>query len=160
MNTLPCPTCRNELEQIPTQMIHEAEGATGGSFLFQVALQEFAGDGRNVERPEIGDEVFADAVPGGGRGGELPFPAAQREKHVANPIRHGPGAGDRLSGMEIDGLEQCSHFGQSFGTAHGGAGSENLSAAAVVLPPERDPVPASRRFALLKTTALETAAVA
>ena len=56
-------------------MIDEAEGTTGGSLLFQVLLQEFAGDGLNVERPQIGDEVFADAVPGGGSGGELPFPA-------------------------------------------------------------------------------------
>ncbi len=83
-----------------------------------------------------------------------------REKHVANPFRNSPGAGDPLPGMDVDGLKQCRHFGQSFGTAHGGAGSEDLSAAAVVLPPERDPVPASRGFALLKTTALETAAVA
>jgi len=57
-------------------MIDEAERATGGSLLFQVLLQEFAGDGPNFERPEIGDEVFADAVPGGGGGGQLPFPAA------------------------------------------------------------------------------------
>src|SRR3989441_10205321 len=60
--------------------------------------------------------------------------------------------------MDVDGLKQCRHFGQSFGTAHGGAGSEDLSASAVVLPPEHDPVPASRGFALLKTTALETPA--
>ena len=39
-------------------------------------------------------------------------------------------------------------------------GPEDLSAAPVVLPPERDPVPASGGFALLKTTALEAAAVA
>src|SRR2546426_7016872 len=60
--------------------------------------------------------------------------------------------------MDVDGLKQCRHFGQSFGTAHGGAGSEDLSASAVVLPPEHDPVPASCRFPLLQTTALETAA--
>jgi len=35
-------------------------------------LQEFAGDGPNFERREIGDEVFADAVPGGGSGGGVP----------------------------------------------------------------------------------------
>src|SRR5439155_18904240 len=58
----------------------------------------------------------------------------------------------------LNGLKQGGHFGQSFGTAHRGAGPEDLSAAAVVLPPEHDPVPASRRFALLKTTALETPA--
>src|SRR2546425_1277965 len=141
-------------------MIDEAEGAIRGSLLFQVLLQKFAGDGLNLKRPEIRNEMFADPVPGGGRGGELPFPAAQREKHIANPIRNSPGATDSLPGMEVDGLKQCRHFRQSFGTAHGGAGSENLSAAAVVLPPEHDPIPASRRFALLKTTALETAAVA
>src|SRR3989442_14855051 len=60
--------------------------------------------------------------------------------------------------MDVDGLKQCGHFGQSFGTAHGGAGSEDLSAVAVILPPEHDPVPASCGFALLKTTALETPA--
>jgi hypothetical protein len=87
-------------------MIDEAEGATGPSLLLQVLLQEFAGDGLNVERPEIRDEVFADAVPGSGRGGELPFPAGWREKHVANPFRHGPGAAARLPGMEVNGLEQ------------------------------------------------------
>ena len=32
-------------------MIDEAERATGGSLLFQVALQEFAGNGPNFERP-------------------------------------------------------------------------------------------------------------
>src|SRR2546425_9328706 len=62
--------------------------------------------------------------------------------------------------MDVDGLEQCRHFGQSFRTADGGAGSEDLSASAVVLPPEHDPVPVSCRFALLKTTALETPASA
>src|SRR6516165_8052232 len=141
-------------------MIDEAEGATGGGLLFQVLLQEFAGDGLNLERSEIGDEVFADPVPGGGSGGELPFPAAQRKEHVANPFRNGPVAGDPLAGMDVDGLKQCGHFGQSFGTAHGGAWPEDLSAAAVVLPPEHDPVPASRGFALLKTTVLETLAAA
>ena len=102
--------------------------------------------------------MFADPVPGGGSGGEFPFPAAQREKHVTNPFRNRPVAGDPLSGMDVDELKQCGHFGQSFGTAHRGAGPEDLSASAVVLPPEHDPVPASRRFALLKTTALETPA--
>src|SRR5438552_17729728 len=62
--------------------------------------------------------------------------------------------------MDVDGLEQCRHFGQSFRTADGGAGSEDLSASAVVLPPEHDPVPVSCRFELLKTTALETPAAA
>jgi len=141
-------------------MIDEAEGATGGSLLFQVLLQQFAGDGLNLQRPEIRNEVFADPVPGGGCGGELPLPAAQWEKHVTNPFRNSPGAADPLSGMDVDGLKKRCHFGESFGTAHGGAGSEDLSAAAVVLPPERDPVPASRGFAPLKRTALETAAVA
>src|SRR2546427_12912685 len=99
-------------------MIDDAEGATGGSLLFQVALQDFAGDGLNVERPEIRDEVFADPVPGGGSGGQLPFPAAQREKHVTNPFRNRPGAGGPLSAMEVAGRNEGGHFGQSFGAAY------------------------------------------
>src|SRR5213594_3688234 len=112
-------------------MIDEAEGATSGSLLFQVALEKFAGDGLNLQRPEIRDEVFADAVPGGGSRRELPFPAAEREKHVANPFGNSPVAGEPVPGMDVDRLKQCCHFGQSFGMAHGGAGPENLSASAV-----------------------------
>jgi hypothetical protein len=40
------------------------------AFCSKIALQEFAGYGGNVERPEIGDEVFSGPVAGRGSGGQ------------------------------------------------------------------------------------------
>jgi len=102
--------------------------------------------------------VFADAITGGRGGGEFPFAAAQGKKGIANPIGNGPDAGDGFTGMGIEGLDEFGHLGQSVGAAHRGARSQDLAAAAPVLPPEGDPVPRAAGFAFLETAALKAAA--
>ena len=139
-------------------MVDKTEGETPGGLLFQILLQAIARDGWNLERTKIGEDVFVDAIAGGRGSGKLPVSAAEGKKAIANPIGEGPDAGDDLTGVGIDGLEEFHHFGQRFGAGHFGTRTEDLAAAVVVMPPEGDPVQATTGFAFLKAAALKATA--
>ena len=94
----------------------------------------------------------------GASGGQFPFPADEGQKAIADPIPDGEDGRDGLAGMSVDGLQQFRHFRQSLGVAHGGARAEDLTMAAVVVPPEGDPIPRAAGLAFLQAAALKTAA--
>ena len=141
-------------------MVDETEGVTPGGLLFQILLQAIARDGCNLERTEIGEDVFVDAIAGGRGSGKLPMAAAEGKKAIANPIGESPEPQpwENLTGMGIDGLEQFRHFGQRFGAGHFGTRTENLASAVVVVPPEGDPVQATTGFAFLEAATLKASA--
>src|SRR5262245_118047 len=139
-------------------MVDQTEGVTLGGFLFQILLQAMARDGWHLQRTEIGEDVFADAIARGRGGGEFPLAAAEGKKAIANPIGESPDAWEDLTGIGIDGLEEFRHFGQSFGAAQGGAGPQKLAATATVFPPKSNPVPGATGLAFLQTAALKTTA--
>jgi len=136
-------------------VIDDTEGTTRSGFLVQILLEPIAADRLNLQRAEIGDEMFADAIPGGGGGGEFPFAAAEGKKNIANPIPKSPDARDGFTRLRIDRLQPFRHGRQSFGPAHLRAWPENLAAAPVVFPPEGDPMPATPGFPFLQTAALK-----
>src|SRR5262245_8061333 len=68
-----------------------------------------------------------------------------------------PGPRKDLTGR-IEGLEQFRHFAQRLRVTHRGARPESLTVAAVVLPPEYDPIPAGARLAFLEAAALKATA--
>ena len=60
-----------------------------------------------------------------------------------------------LTGKGIDGLEEFRHLGHCLGVGRFGAWTEDLAPAVAVLPPESDPVQATRGFAFLEAAALK-----
>src|SRR5262245_15319405 len=139
-------------------MVDETEGVTPGGLLFQILLQAIARDGWHLEHTEIGEDVFADTIARGGGGGEFPAAAAEGKKAIANPIGERPDSWADFRGMGIDELEEFRHFSQRLGPGHLGTRTEGLATAVAVLPPEGNPVQASRGFAFLEAAALKARA--
>ena len=102
-------------------MVDETEGVTPGGLLFQILLQAIARDGCNLERTEIGEDVFVDAIASGRGSGKLPVATAEGKKAIANPIGESPDPWEDLTGMGIDGLEEFCHLGQRLRVGHFGA---------------------------------------
>ena len=70
----------------------------------------------------------------------------------------GPPACYGLTCVSINPLEECGHSGELLSPARRRAGSEDLTATAIVLRPVGDPMPAARKLAFLQAAALEAAA--